>query len=443
VSFSNKNSKFVDYSRRGSTVADPEVVPRSSCQFTAPYTRGRVPSVPVDENVLVHQGHSEVEGGRRVPRESVQITMTPGKLFASGSLDPVQTRDHLARGPRVDSLLNVIETDMTHLQSANINQAASRAQSSRNSPEPPQTDQQGHYVGPSSGVSFLLRVQKKFHQKVSFSPSSSIFTFGDAPLPQFDPSFFVLPPKDDAKKLVARYFEFAIATHRFLHRPTVESWMEEFYEGLGVMKQKDGAREKIAVLFMVFAQATEYMTDSIKPAGVDMSARYFQIADHQLSSETGQIRLTSVQARLCQCFYLLSRSRVNHCWSLFGTTAHLILAIGIHRKRRVEASNGADLVDIECRKRVFWCAYGLDNYLSASLGRPRTFHDDDIDQGKDNAERFLRACTKEKPELPACVNDSDLTPQRINLNASKAQSIMMASVAHNTFVLKSPASCSD
>ena len=363
----------------------PRLYPRSSCQFTAPYTRGRVPSVPVDENVLIHQGHSEVEGGRRVPRESVQVSMTPGTLFASGSLDPVQTRDRLGSAPRVDSLLNVIETDMTHLQSANINQAASRAQSSRNSPEPPQTDQQGHYVGPSSGVSFLLRVQKKFHQRVSFSPSSSIFTFGDAPLPQFDPSFFILPPKDDAKKLVARYFEFAIATHRFLHRPTVESWMEEFYEGLGVMKQKDGAREKIAVLFMVFAQATEYMTDSIKPAGVDMSARYFQIADHQLSSETGQIRLTSVQARLCQCFYLLSRSRVNHCWSLFGTTAHLILAIGIHRKRRVEASNGADLVEIECRKRVFWCAYGLDNYLSASLGRPRTFHDDDIDQGKDNA----------------------------------------------------------
>ena len=114
------------------------------------------------------------------------------------------------------------------------------------------------------------------------------------------------------------------------------------------------------------------------------SARYFQLADHQLSSETGEIGLTSVQARLCQCFYLLSRSRVNHCWSLFGTMAHLILAIGIHRKRRVETSNGADLVELECRKRVFWCAYGLDNYLSAVLGRPRTFHDDDIDQVRSN-----------------------------------------------------------
>lgn len=116
------------------------------------------------------------------------------------------------------------------------------------------------------------------------------------------------------------------------------------------------------------------------PFLTERSARYFQAADHQLSSETGEIRLTIVQTRLCQCFYLLSQSRVNHCWGLFGTTAHLILALGIHRKRRMETSTGADLIELECRKRVFWSAYGLDSYLSSSLGRPRTFHDDDIDQ---------------------------------------------------------------
>lgn len=140
-----------------------------------------------------------------------------------------------------------------------VENAESRVQSSRASPEPSQTDLQGHYVGPSSGVSFLLRVQKKLHQKVSFSQKSSIFTFGDAPLPDFDPSFFVLPPKADAQQLVARYFDFAVATHRFLHRPTVEAWLEEFYDNLGVMKQRAGAKEKTALLFMVFAQAKEYV----------------------------------------------------------------------------------------------------------------------------------------------------------------------------------------
>jgi hypothetical protein len=58
----------------------------------------------------------------------------------------------------------------------------------------------------------------------------------------------------------------------------------------------------------------------------------------------------------------------------------LILALGIHRKRRLEAASGVDMVELECRKRVFWSAYGLDSYLSAALGRPRTFHDEDVDQ---------------------------------------------------------------
>ena len=88
--------------------------------------------------------------------------------------------------------------------------------------------------------------------------------------------------------------------------------------------------------------------------------------------------LTSIQARLAQCFYLLSESRINHCWSLFGTTARLALAIGLNRRRRVEVF--PDYVEEESRKRVFWCAYSLDNYLSAALGRPRIFHDEDIDQ---------------------------------------------------------------
>ncbi|RAL59819.1 hypothetical protein DID88_000448 [Monilinia fructigena] len=186
---------------------------------------------------------------------------------------------------------------------------------------------------PEPHFSFVYR--KNFIKKSSFSHNSSIFTFGDAPLPDYDPSFFVLPPKPDAKNLVARYFDFAVPTHRFLHRPTLEAWVDEFYDNLGTFQRKGGAKGRTALLFMVFAQAKDYMP------GVD---------------------------------------RAN---------------------------------DVDTRKRVFWCAYTLDNYLSAALGRPRTFHDDDIDQ-----------------ELPSCVNDSDLTSRHVHVNKSRAQSIMMAPIAH-------------
>lgn len=287
----------------------------------------------------------------------------------------------------------------------------------RASPEPTQTDQQGHYVGPASGVSFLLRVQRRVYQTLKFPPSSSIFTFGDAPLPDFDVSFFVLPPKDVTRKLLVRYFDFAVPTHRFLHRPTVEAWFEDLYTTNGCMTSRDEAPARTALLFMVFAQASLYMTepatDSHHEKMADVSSRYFLAAEHQLQKERGQVRLASVQARLAQCFWLLSQSRINHCWTLFGTTAHLGLAIGLNRGKKTEAQGRTGKVETECRRRTFWCAYTLDKYLAAALGRPRTFHEEDIDQ-----------------ELPSCIDDSDLEQVGVEPKAPLGQPLMLGAVAH-------------
>lgn len=122
------------------------------------------------------------------------------------------------------------------------------------------------------------------------------------------------------------------------------------------------------------------------------------MAEHQLSAEKGRVRLTSIQARLAQCFYLLAHSRLNHCWTLFGTTVHLAFALGIHRKSYVDPkSTAVDYVELESRKRTFWCSYSLSMYLSAALGRPMAFHENDYDQV-----RNLRPGLEiKKPPLPS------------------------------------------
>lgn len=144
--------------------------------------------------------------------------------------------------------------------------------SSANSPEPSQTDLQGHYIGPASGVSFLLRVQKRLEKAISFSHSSSIFTFGDAPLqpPEVDPSFCMMLPRNDAQRLLDRYFDFAMPTYRFLHRPTIQEWFNELYDTLGTMRDTSNAPAKIALLFMVFAHGRVYMPDNDKPGPSDL-----------------------------------------------------------------------------------------------------------------------------------------------------------------------------
>ncbi|KAL4918622.1 hypothetical protein BDW62DRAFT_217568 [Aspergillus aurantiobrunneus] len=353
------------------------------CEYTAGYTRGKVPPVPT-----INRRTGDVKiVNQHVEQHSNSST---------GSLSSPEPQ-HAAH--------NALTQTDKHVN----------LPSSGNSPEPHQTDMEGHYVGPASGVSFLIRVQKRLHEHISFPRTSPIFSFGDAPLPKYDPSFLVIPTKEEAKVLLDRYFDFAFPTHRFLHQPQAESWLEDFYQDPSASQSpRPGAMAIRALLLMIFAHAKQCLAKIDSSLGSCInSAVYFAASEHHLSSETGPVRLTSVQARLAQCFYLLGHSRINHCWSLFGTTARLAIAIGLHRGRRRELTGSVDFVEQECRKRVFWCMYSLDNYLSAALGRPRIFHDDEIDQ-----------------ELPAVANDLQITSSGISPATSSTQSIMLAPVYH-------------
>jgi hypothetical protein len=214
------------------------------CEFTASYTRGRLPSVIVDESAM---------------------SLNPNARLVLPEQTSTPERDQNATGfqfPRIYPSPSTDQPIFSRTERLDVPaENAARDAPSRNSPEPArgQTDQQGHYIGSSSAVSFLLRIQKRLHQNSSLSHDSSIFTFGDAPLPEFDPSFFVLPPKPDAQRLVERYFDYAAPTHRFLHRPTIEKLVEEFYETQGDMRSREDAPAKTSLLLIVFAQAQAYM----------------------------------------------------------------------------------------------------------------------------------------------------------------------------------------
>lgn len=121
----------------------------------------------------------------------------------------------------------------------------------------------GQYIGPASGVSFLQRVQKRLGQTVSFSQPDSIFTFGDAPLASVDTdlSLCMMIPREFAQQLFDRYFDFAMPTYRFLHRPTAQAWFAEFYDTFGSMHDSQRAAAKIALVLMVLAHGRVYMPE--------------------------------------------------------------------------------------------------------------------------------------------------------------------------------------
>lgn len=128
-------------------------------------------------------------------------------------------------------------------------------------------------------------MQKRLDGPRTFSQGTPIFNFGDAPLSRhpeslglghdqaslsFDPSFYLSLSKEYTHRLLERYFDFAVPVDRFLHRPTVQQWLDEFYDTKGAMYDKDEAPARVAVLFMMFAVAQEHMTPRPGQAEEDM-----------------------------------------------------------------------------------------------------------------------------------------------------------------------------
>jgi hypothetical protein len=186
--------------------------------------------------------------------------------------------------PKTVSTRNIPELPSEHVSSLDEAHSISEYDDSQNSTDPDQTALQGNYIGPASGVSFLLRIQKRLHKAISSSQANSIFAFGDAPIqnPEFDPSFCMMLPRIEAQRLVDRYFDFAMPTYRFLHRPTLQEWFNEFYDTLGAMHDKQNAPARVALLFMVFAHARVYMPEDDQPGPPDL--RLMFVAEHPTSN---------------------------------------------------------------------------------------------------------------------------------------------------------------
>jgi hypothetical protein len=133
-----------------------------------------------------------------------------------------------------------------------------------------------------------------------------------------------------------------------------------------------------------------------------------------MSIETGPPALETIQVRLGLCLFLLSSSRANQCWFMFGTTMQLVTALGLHRRRLSKTTRGGPAyVDQELRKRIFWSAYTLDKYLTVMFGRPRLLDDEDTDQ-----------------DLPDEVNDEDMYLEAPPHFTDATDCMMIASVLH-------------
>ncbi|PPJ49783.1 hypothetical protein CBER1_03347 [Cercospora berteroae] len=271
---------------------------------------------------------------------------------------------------------------------------------SRSSPELEAAEINGQYVDRTSGLSFLERARSRLKQRQSSHIEGfhqPLTAAGDKPLldstldgsptgPAVLPN---IPDQERATELLDLYFEVCVASYKPLHRPTVNGWYSSLTQNLAKGKPmiETIGNARVAVLFGVFAVAT-YHAQKSHGASDDVASMFtsdslFRCSIALTETETGTPHLESAQARLLQVFYLLATCRMNRAWYIFGNLIQILSALGMHRRsrRRLQPSRPApEFIYAQCRIRTFWSTYILDRYMGVVLGRPRHFHDKDIDQ---------------------------------------------------------------
>ena len=277
--------------------------------------------------------------------------------------------------------------------------------SRRSSLEPPQSFSQSHHVGENAGVSFLYFSQGQQQDRTTplvneAGSGAPLIAFGDIPLIDSETLSSLPQPlftSEQIHKLLEKYFNYISPTYCFLHLSTVRRWADSYVSSSPLTNAQQ------AVVLLVCAQTLLHNTmspEQARPGHGDtkLSQACFERAKTLIEREPGPPSISSVQARIGMCLYLLSAFRLNEARYCFSFATTIATALGIHRKQSSSA-RGLSLIESECRKRAFWALYVLDGYLSVILGRPRILRDEDIDQ-----------------PLPENLADHDLTAESESLD---------------------------
>ncbi|RNJ53919.1 hypothetical protein D7B24_001221 [Verticillium nonalfalfae] len=301
-----------------------------------------------------------------------------------------------------------------------VNRLSESVPASRASPELGMAEIEGQVFDPTSGVTFLHRAWKRLAKHDGAVPVNDSHAYasvqhqpvmlaGDRPLPQTSEEDIYrlnLPGHQDLVDLLAMYFDVCIATYHIVHRPTAQSWLETIETNVqgGQVPWQGLGRARTSIVLACLAVATAHRqksrglaSDQVDALSLSPSDHLFCVAAQLTDAETGSPRLESAQARIIQTLYLLTTSRFNRAWYTFGNGLQIISALGLHRKsarKRQLTSSPVDYIQSQFRVRTFWTAYILDKYLGVIFGRPRHYHDDDIDQ-----------------VLPDKIDDDDMTAQ--------------------------------
>jgi hypothetical protein len=281
------------------------------------------------------------------------------------------------------------------------------------------SNEDSQFVGSSSGVYFINTVKRAFstgadesgspetefpsaeetlvgaddsprhkRHRVAASNADSVLSpsAGESPLhwkydPQVAANLGDAPPLELAKELMMTYFKVWHPLFPFLHGPTFLQAMVRLYSSTPeTTSNEDVTSDHRSACWTVVCQCIFNLGALLRldlkvPSECRIQSPGSMTA--LLGSLSTRHDIASLQALLAAQVFLVAKMALRPASTFGGCILRSMLHAGLHRCpfRYAQLSSH----DRQLRKRIFWCAYAIDRYLSQALGLPLGIQDSDID----------------------------------------------------------------
>ncbi|ORX37235.1 fungal-specific transcription factor domain-domain-containing protein [Kockovaella imperatae] len=179
-----------------------------------------------------------------------------------------------------------------------------------------------------------------------------------------------LPPQPAVERLVAAYVDFVGVTAPIIHIPTLGKQIIRMREG------RDVEESDVFVVMMVLALSTMASSRFVEPPDElrACSEAFHAEAMKHLDAVFEEQTYVGLQAILLLVWYSLLNPDKGSIWFLVGLACRTCVDLGFHNERNAQKEQ-LDNLEVDMRRRLFWCVYKMDRLLSTSLGRPVTIPD--------------------------------------------------------------------
>ncbi|KAF2866450.1 fungal-specific transcription factor domain-containing protein [Massariosphaeria phaeospora] len=246
-----------------------------------------------------------------------------------------------------------------------------------------QDTDESKFLGPSSGITItrlVMQLAKQFTDSKSISeivpdsraksikaafeeederPTSKVY-----PLVS-DVAAEELPNRDLTNLLVELFYAKVHPMYPMFHEPTFTQDVEDVYKGSADPYQNFCLRMVIAISLQKMDTQYAGLADSYYLAAL----KFFEASIKPMNVKTLQC------FALIAGYSLLTPTRTA-VYYIIGLGVRLCQALGLHEEKTITRGPGgrpADALEIDMRRRLFWCLLTMEYGLSHSLGRPSHF----------------------------------------------------------------------